>query len=579
MEMDQTGALDAALARVRSVETGGGLVLHVLPNFCVPTVPDAYRCDAFNEMAMRFSRAMAERGHIVYFYGNCSAAAEKMAVGAKGGTNAIVCAEYVPVEAARCEEMFARIQAEIGSFNRGAYLQHLDSPSVKAAKAELNQIYGGGILREVGRRRLSKTASEGGRWRELAVGFYTSSYCEWFERDYPDLPFVHAFVAGGYVSPRARNILFCSKAWQTCACELYKLAPANSIVLPPFFYPDDYKMDVPRKTKTCLHLGRAQAAKGAHSLFELAKTRPDWTFWLAGQGDALENGAVLDLGKDDLRRLSDYPNLHYWGYANSELRRRLLNEATVLLQMSPYLEPFGLNVIEAALAGTPAIVPDFAAFVETVAHGETGYRVPARANIEPFLDLAAKLDTKKCIERGRLFSVERLAPFYVDYLARTADIERANLSPPPPTQTKPILSPAPLPVLEISPQTERLASAPPPPVQETADPTQTERLGAATTLPVHAISPRAADPTQTQSSTLLCSKPARPAQDMCGGVTPMPLSVSAGPRPRPPRFLRKRPPIAAIAKRRAPPVRKTWHRKQPRGQNPQPRPKKSRQKI
>ncbi len=64
----------------------------------------------------------------------------------------------------------------------------------------------------------------------------------------------------------------------------------------------------------------------------------------------------------------------YVGSVGPGERARLRGGARALLQPTIFMEPFGGNVVEAAMYGTPAITTDYAAFSETVRHGVTGYR-------------------------------------------------------------------------------------------------------------------------------------------------------------------------------------------------------------
>lgn len=158
-------------------------------------------------------------------------------------------------------------------------------------------------------------------------------------------------------------------------------------------------------------------------VFETAKQRADWTFWIAGEPcyqSNLEKG-ILDLGDNhQMVALKDYPNVKLWGFANRKLRRRLLSRATVLMQMTQGFEPFGLNVIEAALSGVPVVASNHGTFPEIVKHGTTGYLVSReKKEIGDELDAAAKLSARDCVDHGLAFSTNAMIPYYESYL-RTA---------------------------------------------------------------------------------------------------------------------------------------------------------------
>jgi glycosyltransferase involved in cell wall biosynthesis len=407
------------------------LTLHVLPNYLVPTRPDVYRCDAFNEMAFRFSKAMTEIGHTVYFYGNCKLSPMEMDVLCDHQKTKL---RYVDVAASECKKRFDQIQNELGSnaFNLPVYLTHSDSKLILQLKHELHFFYLKTVIQEIGRHQKR-------HWKEkeLIVSFYGNTNVNPVAQ-HCNLSLVHAFTAGGWISQEATNMIFASEAWRAHATTQYQLKPTNltsSIVLPPFFYPEDYRNpSVQRLPKTCLFLGRIQRAKGAEVIFRLAKERPDWTFWLAGLAKMIDNPdkkILFDLNDDTQAilkvDLADFPNVKYHGYANGALRKQLLNQATVLLQMSQYVEPFGMNVIEAALAGTPSIVPKFGAFEETVIEGKTGFRVGLGQPIAPFLDQAATLNSKDCFEHGQRYSVDALVEPYEKYLYGIHEKEKPRM--------------------------------------------------------------------------------------------------------------------------------------------------------
>jgi glycosyltransferase involved in cell wall biosynthesis len=64
----------------------------------------------------------------------------------------------------------------------------------------------------------------------------------------------------------------------------------------------------------------------------------------------------------------------YLGTPGMEERNEWMSRASMLIAPTTYVEPFGSTVVEAQMAGTPAITTDFGGFVETVEQGRTGFR-------------------------------------------------------------------------------------------------------------------------------------------------------------------------------------------------------------
>jgi glycosyltransferase involved in cell wall biosynthesis len=132
---------------------------------------------------------------------------------------------------------------------------------------------------------------------------------------------------------------------------------------------------------------------------------------LAGQLDPAES-AVLD-----------DPCVEYVGLAHPEMRARLMAEAHCLIQPTIFMEPFGGNVVEAALCGTPAITTDYAAFAETVVHGRTGYRCQTLEQFVWAVENADKLDRKYARDRAVAnYSLEKIGGMYDEYFAMQSDL-------------------------------------------------------------------------------------------------------------------------------------------------------------
>jgi glycosyltransferase involved in cell wall biosynthesis len=118
-----------------------------------------------------------------------------------------------------------------------------------------------------------------------------------------------------------------------------------------------------------IFLGRLRGTKRpgyAVEIFRRSKEKiPDLRLWMVGRGpDEKEL-------KEKARSLD---GVTFWGWADEELKMSLLGKASVLVVPS-VREGFGINVIEAAAAGTPAIGFDVPGLRDSICHDETGYLV------------------------------------------------------------------------------------------------------------------------------------------------------------------------------------------------------------
>ncbi len=127
-------------------------------------------------------------------------------------------------------------------------------------------------------------------------------------------------------------------------------------VIPNYWDLDDFKTPAREEAPEpyIFFIGRMIERKGVAIAVEVAK-RLGMRIKLAGQG--LEH-----IGENKYQGSGfqlDYEGIEYLGSVGVRERADLLAHADVVMVPTTYLEPFGGVVIEAMLAGTPAITTDF----------------------------------------------------------------------------------------------------------------------------------------------------------------------------------------------------------------------------
>jgi len=178
-------------------------------------------------------------------------------------------------------------------------------------------------------------------------------------------------------------------------------------VIPNFFDPSEFMLGS-GSDDYLLFLGRVTPRKGVKEAIEIAKAS-GLRLIVAGPKDS-SRGAVdeVDLG-----------GCEYVGAVGPLDRALLLAGARALVAPTLYLEPFGGVVVEAFMAGTPAITTDWGAFRETNQQGVTVYRI---RTLQEGVDAA-----HACLELDRQairdyavanYSLESVAPQYEAWFAR-----------------------------------------------------------------------------------------------------------------------------------------------------------------
>jgi len=108
------------------------------------------------------------------------------------------------------------------------------------------------------------------------------------------------------------------------------------------------------------------------------------------------------------------PHVRWSRSADLEAKRRAFARARALLFPIRWEEPFGLVLIEAALAGCPVIAFPRGAAPEIVEDGVTGFLVEGVGEMAAALRLAARLDRRAIQARAReRFSARRMAEDYL----------------------------------------------------------------------------------------------------------------------------------------------------------------------
>jgi glycosyltransferase involved in cell wall biosynthesis len=120
---------------------------------------------------------------------------------------------------------------------------------------------------------------------------------------------------------------------------------------------------------TLVFLGRLKSTKQpehAIDIFRRVKMRiPDARLWIIGVGT---------LEEDLKKRAEGLGNVTFWGRVSEREKFAILRRAHLLLVPS-IREGFGINVIEAAASGTPAIGYNVPGLRDSIRSGETGYLV------------------------------------------------------------------------------------------------------------------------------------------------------------------------------------------------------------
>lgn len=219
----------------------------------------------------------------------------------------------------------------------------------------------------------------------------------------------------GYYGVFSKYKVFESYSHQSCVYGQASKDPNTffyDCVIPNYYDPDEFPLQQ-EKGNYLLYLARLVHRKGLGMAVEIARAAK-LPLVIAGQG--AKEVTQDKLLTEDGQTIALNGRVSYVGSAGPEKRAELLGGARALLQPTIYLEPFGGNVIEANLCGTPAITTNAGAFAETVRHGVTGFRCHTLDQFVWACEAVTRLNPQEIRWTARSnYSLDRVAQMYDEY--------------------------------------------------------------------------------------------------------------------------------------------------------------------
>ena len=186
----------------------------------------------------------------------------------------------------------------------------------------------------------------------------------------------------------------------------------------------------PKKTErpTMVFLGRLKSTKRPEDAIEIfikiKEKISNAQLWIIGRGPDEKKLQQKAAGIDGIT---------FWGWVDEGRKIELLRKAHILL-VPGAREGFGINVIEAASAGTPSVGYNVHGLRDAIIHGETGFLVnnmneAASAVIEIFSknDFYQKI-SQNCLNYARDFDWDKRAEEFWQKISMGKDNGKQNIS-------------------------------------------------------------------------------------------------------------------------------------------------------
>ncbi len=169
---------------------------------------------------------------------------------------------------------------------------------------------------------------------------------------------------------------------------------------------------VERPEDYLLYFGRIHPEKGAHTAIAVAK-RCNRRLMLAG---LIQDEAYF------ARAISPHLDGHriqYVGNVGPERRNQLLGNASALLHLIDFNEPFGLSVAEAMCCGTPVVAFNRGSMPELIHPGKTGFLLSHIDEAEQSINRLDTIHRRDCHQWAtQLFSQDRMVERYIQVYNR-----------------------------------------------------------------------------------------------------------------------------------------------------------------
>jgi glycosyltransferase involved in cell wall biosynthesis len=179
------------------------------------------------------------------------------------------------------------------------------------------------------------------------------------------------------------------------------LPEAKIVILPHFLY-DDPGVGTGRGAYA-LYVGRLTREKGIRTVLDAWRSDPSLPpLRVAGDGPL----------RDEVRAAADAGLVHWHGWVSAGEVARLMADAMCLIFPSDWYETFGLVVIEALAAGTPAVVSGTGAAAELVEPGLTGAHFRAGDSADLARQVRAGVSGTGSFNRSRSAARRRFEELY-----------------------------------------------------------------------------------------------------------------------------------------------------------------------
>ena len=336
------------------------------------THPDYVAC-AYTQKVLKFAKMMTQKGHTVYHYGHERSQVE--------------CSEHITVTTdADLETAYGSHDWHRHQFKHNTQ-DHANQTFIRNTIPEvlLRAKPGDFLLCNwgIGHQAIAQAvASSGVIAVEPGIGYTSGQFARW----------------RAYESHAVRNISAGAGGQDWYAR-----------VIPNYFDPEEFEYST-KKSDYVLYLGRVTELKGISACVQ-ATAAAGVELKIAGQG------SLLDLGYTEIPE-----HVTELGYADVELRKTLMRDASALIIASTYLEPFGGVQVEALLSGTPVIAPHFGAFAEVQRHGKTGFLCHTLRDYVSAIQQRHTIIPGVCRARGLAYSLENIAPEFESWFANIHDV-------------------------------------------------------------------------------------------------------------------------------------------------------------